>query len=318
MNKKFKNFNIGFMEYFDDTPNLKDSPTYAAIIGSDNNRGFCGNTNTGDETLCSTPGIEIKTGDKTETNSSIKIDESNPTLFTCEGGNCCHSTTSQNVQSFHKVGGILQCQQSVSPPLPSTPKYKCNKQTKTCEQITNIADYYGPLAQSHSNCSEAPCNMHDTNVQIMSEPCAKEIAPGSSSGDGCDYENWDKYVNINSCDLIKENNGCNDLDNHLFNKIDGIKGGGGRCQLEKINIPKGMTAQIYGVPTGWTPVCINPHWHDMCSTKGCNWSTGGSSPDGIHTTFAEVGNDGYNKSGLGGKTCSIKFALTDKNKNACD
>ena len=38
MSTKFKNLNIGFMEYLEDTPNLKDSPNYAAIIGSDNKR----------------------------------------------------------------------------------------------------------------------------------------------------------------------------------------------------------------------------------------------------------------------------------------
>ena len=318
MSTKFKNLNIGFMEYLEDTPNLKDSPNYAAIIGSDNNRGFCSNTNNGALTNCSGSGIwtGIKTGDKTETNSKIVVDKSDPTKFTCEGGNCCHSSTAQNVQSFHRVNGILQCQQSVSPPLPATQKYMCKQ--KTCEKITNLADYYGPLAQSQPDCSEASCDMHNTNVQFMSEPCAKHMAISGTTGDGCAYSDWSKYVNINSCDLIKENNGCNDLNNHYLSKIPGVKGSMGTCQLEKIKIPKGMSAQIYNDPPGWSLVCVNASWHDMCSTRGCNWTTGGSSPDGIHTTFAEVGNDGYNASDLGGQTCSIKFALTDKNQHACD
>ena len=300
MNTKFKNFNIGFMEYLEDIPNLKDSPLYAAIIGSYNDGGFCGNTNTGDPTSCTNTGI--KTGDKTETNSTIAIDSKNPTIFTCEGGNCCHSSAEQNVLSFNSVGGILQCQQSGSPQLPTTPKYMCKQ--KTCEKITNLADYYGPLAQSQADCSEAPCDMHNTTVDIQSYTCTNPSTTCAKS--------LQPVKKINTCDLIKKNNGCQDLDGEL--NTWGVRDSG-YCTLGTLKAPVGVEIQTYSPP----PWCINNTWKDMCSTKGCQYLDG-TSPNDVHNTFESLGSNGINLGvdDLYMKMCSAKFRLTPKNQHACD
>lgn len=301
MNTKFKNFNIGFMEYLDGAPNLKDSPTYAAIIGSNNNGGFCTYTNKPDATYCSTVGI--KTGDKTETNSKIKIGDDLHT-FTCEGGNCCHSSTAQNVQSFHRVNGILQCHQSDSQNVPKPDKYMCTQQ-KTCEKIKNIADYYGPLAQSQPDCSEAPCDMHNTTVDIQGYTC-------SNPSTTC-IRSLQKVKKINTCDLIKKNNGCHDLDGKL--KTSGARDSG-YCTLGTLKAPAGVEIQTYSPPP-WN--CIPSTWKDMCSTKGCR-PFNGASPNDVHNTFESLGSDGINLGidDLYMKMCSAKFRLTDKNKHACD
>ena len=56
--------------------------------------------------------------------------------------------------------------------IQSTKQFFNKKPVRIVTALLVIADYYGQVAQSKSDCSEAPCDLHNTTVDIQSYTCS--------------------------------------------------------------------------------------------------------------------------------------------------
>lgn len=122
--------------------------------------------------------------------------------------------------------------------IQSTKQFFNKKPVRIVTALLVIADYYGQVAQSKSDCSEAPCDLHNTTVDIQSYTCSD---PSTTR-----QKQIQKVKNINTCDLVKNHGGCQDLDGEL--NTWGVRDSG-FCTLGALKAPAGIEIQTYAPPS---------------------------------------------------------------------
>ena len=283
------------------------TPEEYAAVGRGNLAGYCSD---GYKLLpCSD--INLKTGDRTETNSKITIkDDDHRQTFACDGDCCKIPPTSDEITQlvWNNTENRWNC--TVSPDTPDT--FGClDVNGGTCTRMKGGAGKTYTNDTCDGECAKVKLGFIETiNMGCYGElhPCPtgyKSHPYTTSAGGGT--EDWcNKCTKTHICELNAEDlsnaDNCFKIKGTLQNKCPHIpisEGTGcgygnvwGNCNLGYVSNPNGYTTTLYGRPNcGWFGVPCN--WdseESFCKPGGDECARGSANP--IRTLT--VGGEEYN------------------------